>query len=78
MVLNHYENGSRYDVGAKFIKECTDGPNKGKYQVELNTVKVHFPKENIMDYEEYFKLYNSDKSKLPSAATGKLNFLEGQ
>ncbi len=78
MVLGHWENNSRFDVRATFIKVCTDGPNKGMVQVELNTVKVHFPIEKVMDYETYMKLYNEDKSKLPVEATGKLNFLEGQ
>lgn len=78
MVLNLYENGSRFDVRGTFIKECLDGPNKGKYQVEVNTIKIHVNKDQVIDYETYFIIYNSDKTKLPSPATGKLNFLESQ
>lgn len=77
MVLNMWHDGSRYDMRGTFIKEVSNGLNAGQIQVEVNTIKVHFPETQLMDFEEYFKIYNEDKTKLPSPATGKLNFLEG-
>lgn len=77
MVLGMYDNGGRFDIRGIFIKEMVKGLNKGQYQVEVNTIKVHFPKNQIMDYETYMKLYNEDQSKLPELAVKKLNFLEG-
>lgn len=77
MVLSLRTDGEYFDTRGTYIKEMTVGTQKGKHQVEINTVVLHFEADRLMDYEEYFKIWNSDKSKLPANANGKLAFLQG-
>jgi hypothetical protein len=64
--------GGFYDMKGRYIKE---GSNN-KHVVEINTVQINVDLDQICDYEEYFKAYHGDKSKLPPRSTGQLWFLE--
>ena len=77
MVLNLNCDGTYYDVKGTYIKEMFIGYYKGKHKTEVNTCSVYVEIERLMDHDAYFNLWNSDKSKLPAEACGKLQFLAG-
>lgn len=77
MVLSLRVDGNYYDTKGTYIKEMTMGSQKGRHKVEVNTVVIYKDLSDLMDYEEYFKLYNENKDGLPGNASRKLQFLEG-
>ena len=77
MVLNIRVNDIYCDYKGVFIKEMNRGSKKGLFEVEVNSCKLHLPLEKLINYEEYFKLFNSDKTKLPELAAKKLFFMDG-
>lgn len=77
MVLNIRINDVYCDHKGTFICQMMRGSKKGLYKIEISGNIVYMPLEKLMNYEEYFKLFNSDKSKLPEIAAKKLFFLEG-
>ena len=77
MVLSVLVNDKRCDIAATYFKEMMIGSRKGLHQVELDTVKMYFELDKLMNHEEYFKIYNADKSQLPEKACGQLAFKDG-
>lgn len=77
MVLNTRMNDIICDCRGTYIKEATRGSKKGKHEVEINQTKLYFDLDQLMDHDEYFRIYNLDKTKLPKNATGQLYFLMG-
>lgn len=69
--------GRRFDAPAKLIGSGR-GTNALKFVVELNGVKIHVDGDQIMDAEQYFKLYNSDQVIPNQRAVGELWFTESQ
>lgn len=77
MVLNLNCDGNYCDIKGTYIQKMHHGYYKGKHKTEVNTVSVYVPIERLMDHDGYFKIYNEDKTKLPSEACGNLFFLSG-
>lgn len=77
MVLNHRFNDVYCDYKATYIGIEKVGSKKGLHKVEIQSFNYHFAKEKLMDHDEYMKIYNEDKTKLPEIAAKKLFFLEG-
>ncbi len=76
-ILNYLFNGVRCDFKALYLGLEMRGSKKGQQKVEISGIVYHFPLDRLMDYEEYMKIYNSDKSKLPEGAARKLFCEEG-
>jgi hypothetical protein len=68
MVLSVNVIGNYYDILGKYLKKNLNGT----HLVEVNSTKINVPTERLMNSDEYFKLYHSDKSKLPDNATKQL------
>ncbi len=77
MVLGHLYNDVRCDCRGLYIGVVNRGTFKGQHKVEVDTVAIHVPLERLMLVEEYFKVYNEDKSKLPAEAAKTLYFVQG-
>ena len=77
MILNFLFNDVRCDHKGTYIGLETRGSKKGKHKVEISNITYHFDLERLMDFEEYMKIFNKDKSKLPEMAVKKLFFERG-
>ncbi len=77
MVLNQNCDGKYYDVKGTYIEHLTRGSNRGKHKVEVNSTALNVSTERLMDHDEYFALYHSDRSKLPAEAAKELYFMSG-
>lgn len=72
MILNFTVNDVKCDHKGTFIGLEIRGTKKGLYKVEVSNITFHIALERLMDFEEYMKIYNEDKSKLPEMAVKKL------
>ncbi len=52
-VMNFLMNDERVNAVGKFIREQYGGPYDGWYLVEINTVRIHQPKEKVLSEEEF-------------------------
>ena len=77
MALNVKVNDVYCDFKCTFIGLNHRGSKKGLYKVQLNGNIHYMELSKLMDFDEYMKIFNDDKSKLPEIAAKKLFFLEG-
>jgi hypothetical protein len=77
IILGHKFNDVRCDHKALYIGTENRGSKRGLEKVEISGIKYHFKLDKLMDFEEYMKIYNLDKNKLPEMAAKKLFFVEG-
>jgi hypothetical protein len=54
IVLNMLIHGERQDVGGRFICIKTSGEKVGQAEVEVNTIRLHYPLDRIVDAVEYW------------------------
>lgn len=78
VVLGVLIDGRHFDAPAKTNFAKGRGALADKIQVTLNGVTIHVDAEQIMDAEEYFKLYNADLMIPSQRAVGELWFVESQ
>lgn len=71
MVLNVPDGLERFDMKGTYLGIATAGSKKGWHVIEINTVRVHYEIEKLMDFEKYWDIFNGRiDEKLPAEASG--------
>ena len=54
VILGLLVHGERVDSNGRFIGYKISGPLAGQVEVEVNTIRLHFPVDRVVDAKEYW------------------------